>query len=108
MIVMPGLVPGIHAFTCAGTVETWMAGTSPAMTGNGATLSAGLAQKRRRGNGFACRPRPGDRAARPHAVRFELAAGGEDVAAARRSDRRRIPGLEHDVGERLDRPVRRA
>jgi hypothetical protein len=28
--VMPGLVPGIHAFR-AGT-KTWMAGTSPAMT----------------------------------------------------------------------------
>jgi hypothetical protein len=35
MIVMPGLVPGIHAFTCAGTVEMWMAGTSPAMTVKG-------------------------------------------------------------------------
>jgi hypothetical protein len=27
--VMPGLVPGIHAFHAA---QTWMAGTSPAMT----------------------------------------------------------------------------
>ncbi len=26
---MPGLVPGIHVF---GPYETWMAGTSPAMT----------------------------------------------------------------------------
>ena len=30
-IVMPGLVPGIHVFTCSS--KTWMAGTSPAMTG---------------------------------------------------------------------------
>ena len=28
---MPGLVPGIHAFTCVS--KAWMAGTSPAMTG---------------------------------------------------------------------------
>jgi hypothetical protein len=26
---MPGLVPGIHVFSCR---KTWMAGTSPAMT----------------------------------------------------------------------------
>jgi hypothetical protein len=30
--VMPGLVPGIHVFTCAQRRKTWMAGTSPAMT----------------------------------------------------------------------------
>ncbi len=30
--VMPGLVPGIHDF-CAAREKTWMAGTSPAMTG---------------------------------------------------------------------------
>jgi hypothetical protein len=29
---MPGLVPGIHVFL-AQPVKTWMAGTSPAMTG---------------------------------------------------------------------------
>jgi len=29
--VMPGLVPGIHVFFSA-SKETWMAGTSPAMT----------------------------------------------------------------------------
>ncbi len=29
---MPGLVPGIHVFWCCECVETWMAGTSPAMT----------------------------------------------------------------------------
>jgi uncharacterized protein len=28
---MPGLVPGIHVFLAAS--KTWMAGTSPAMTG---------------------------------------------------------------------------
>ena len=28
---MPGLVPGIHVFSLT-TVNTWMAGTSPAMT----------------------------------------------------------------------------
>src|SRR5438874_10796158 len=108
MIVMPGLVPGIHAFTCAGTAETWMAGTRPDMTGKGYALSAGLAQKRRRGNGFACRPRPRDGAAGAHALGFELAAGGLDVAGARRSDRRRIASLAHNVGKRLDRLVRRA
>jgi hypothetical protein len=33
--VMPGLVPGIHAFkTLQQATRTWMAGTSPAMTGN--------------------------------------------------------------------------
>jgi hypothetical protein len=26
-IVMPGLVPGIHAFLAFGSLETWMAGT---------------------------------------------------------------------------------
>jgi hypothetical protein len=31
MLVMPGLVPGIHVFVDA-EAETWMAGTSPAMT----------------------------------------------------------------------------
>jgi hypothetical protein len=30
---MPGLVPGIHVFAAAGYCKTWMAGTSPAMTG---------------------------------------------------------------------------
>ena len=29
-VVMPGLVPGIHAFFVA--AKTWMAGTGPAMT----------------------------------------------------------------------------
>jgi hypothetical protein len=29
--VMPGLVPGIHAFKRS-QIKTWMAGTSPAMT----------------------------------------------------------------------------
>ena len=34
LLVMPGLVPGIHVFLVqpAGEVKTWMAGTSPAMT----------------------------------------------------------------------------
>jgi hypothetical protein len=31
-VVMPGLVPGIHVLRVAKS-ETWMAGTSPAMTG---------------------------------------------------------------------------
>jgi hypothetical protein len=31
-LVMPGLVPGIHAFGIVHAVKTWMAGTSPAMT----------------------------------------------------------------------------
>jgi signal transduction histidine kinase len=39
--------------------------------------------------------------------RLELAAGGEDVAAARRADRRGIAGIVDEVGELLDRlPVR--
>jgi len=29
---MPGLVPGIHVFKRIDSTETWMAGTSPAMT----------------------------------------------------------------------------
>jgi hypothetical protein len=32
LFVMPGLVPGIHAFAVCHVVKTWMAGTSPAMT----------------------------------------------------------------------------
>jgi hypothetical protein len=36
--VMPGLDPGIHVFGAAG--ETWMAGTSPAMTARGCDLSS--------------------------------------------------------------------
>jgi hypothetical protein len=32
MTVMPGLVPGIHAFLIADAAKAWMAGTSPAMT----------------------------------------------------------------------------
>ena len=31
-VVMPGLVPGIHALTVVRHKKTWMAGTSPAMT----------------------------------------------------------------------------
>jgi hypothetical protein len=31
LVVMPGLVPGIHVFPSARN-KTWMAGTSPAMT----------------------------------------------------------------------------
>ena len=30
--VMPGLVPGIHAFTDIAAGKTWMAGINPAMT----------------------------------------------------------------------------
>src|SRR6476659_693763 len=33
---MPGLVPGIHVFSCAKQGKTWMAGTSPAMTATNA------------------------------------------------------------------------
>jgi cyanate permease len=32
VIVMPGLVPGIHVFTCRRIAKTWMAGTSSAKT----------------------------------------------------------------------------
>jgi hypothetical protein len=32
VLVMPGLVPGIHDFRRAQQAKTWMAGTSPAMT----------------------------------------------------------------------------
>jgi hypothetical protein len=38
LIVMPGLVPGIHVFTSS-TAKTWMAGTSPAMTAKNDTFS---------------------------------------------------------------------
>jgi hypothetical protein len=31
--VMPGPVPGIHVLTLLAAKKTWMAGTSPAMTG---------------------------------------------------------------------------
>jgi hypothetical protein len=31
-IVMPGLVPGIHALRRLQRIEAWMAGASPAMT----------------------------------------------------------------------------
>jgi hypothetical protein len=31
-LVMPGLVPGIHALAASGLKMAWMAGTSPAMT----------------------------------------------------------------------------
>ena len=43
--------------------------------------------------------------AHPHplALALELAAGGEDVAAARRADRRGVAGAVDDVGEALDR-----
>jgi hypothetical protein len=34
IFVMPGLVPGIHVFAELKRAETWMAGTSPAMTEN--------------------------------------------------------------------------
>ena len=34
-IVMPGLVPGIHVFKTSDKQETWMAGSSPAMTRHG-------------------------------------------------------------------------
>jgi len=34
VVVMPGLVPGIHVFPYALSNKTWMAGTSPAMTGH--------------------------------------------------------------------------
>jgi len=33
--VMPGLVPGIHVLEKSRRPETWMAGTSPAMTTTG-------------------------------------------------------------------------
>ncbi len=32
MIVMPGLVPGIHVLGYEKQANTWMAGTGPAMT----------------------------------------------------------------------------
>jgi hypothetical protein len=37
-LVMPGLVPGIHAFLPQQQSKTWMAGTSPAMT-TGTTIA---------------------------------------------------------------------
>ena len=37
------------------------------------------------------------------ALGLELAAGGEDVAAARGADRRGVAGAVHDGGESLDR-----
>ena len=40
------------------------------------------------------------------ARRFQLAAGGEDVAATRRAHRRRVAGSKDDVGKRLDRRIR--
>src|SRR5262245_5741232 len=36
---MPGLVPGIHVFTSTRRPETWMAGSSPAMTTDGVFCS---------------------------------------------------------------------
>jgi hypothetical protein len=35
LAVMPGLVPGIHAFGAVEQHKAWMAGTSPAMTWRG-------------------------------------------------------------------------
>jgi hypothetical protein len=32
MLVMPGLVPGIHVFATIQQIKTWMAGPSPVMT----------------------------------------------------------------------------
>ena len=39
VVVMPGLVPGIHVLLCFENAKTWMAGTSPAMTERVATPS---------------------------------------------------------------------
>jgi pimeloyl-ACP methyl ester carboxylesterase len=36
---MPGLVPGIHVFTIHRQKKTWMAGTSPAMTGKSTAMN---------------------------------------------------------------------
>jgi hypothetical protein len=36
-LVMPGLVPGIHVLAVSSKQRTWMAGTSPAMTGMNVT-----------------------------------------------------------------------
>ena len=36
---MPGLVPGIHVFTIHWQKKTWMAGTSPAMTGKSTAMN---------------------------------------------------------------------
>jgi hypothetical protein len=33
MLVMPGLVPGIHVFDAQTHAKTWMAGTSPRVSG---------------------------------------------------------------------------
>jgi hypothetical protein len=40
---MPGLVPGIHVFGPCRDKKTWMAGTSPAMTGEVVVLNPGRA-----------------------------------------------------------------
>jgi hypothetical protein len=32
ILVMPGLVPGIHGLAALAAARAWMAGTSPAMT----------------------------------------------------------------------------
>jgi len=40
--VMPGLVPGIHAFPSQGGIKTWMAGTGPAMTDSGSYAGAAV------------------------------------------------------------------
>jgi len=33
LFVMPGLVPGIHVFPIVASNKTWMAGTSPRLSG---------------------------------------------------------------------------
>ena len=39
VVVMPGLVPGIHVLLHFENAKTWMAGTSPAMTERAAAPS---------------------------------------------------------------------
>jgi hypothetical protein len=54
--VMPGLVPGIHVFAAFKLRKTWMAGTSPAMTGGYYEHSSNTEQTRKRPLALALQP----------------------------------------------------
>src|SRR5689334_4697380 len=91
--VMPGLVPGIHALP-ASIEKTWTAGSSPAMTSFGVWIIS--IRHRHRAQRLAL---AGGELFR---LRLQLAAGGEDVAAARGAHRGGVAGVEDIFGEFLD------
>ena len=72
-VVMPGLVPGIHAFPRLYHIKAWMAGTSPAMT---------VLMSRPNDFRLICKPAMADKSKKPSKLKARLPRGLADRGPA--------------------------